>query len=41
MPGAPALEQRAPKIGELARLSAAELLDGYGKGIFTSVEVIE
>jgi aspartyl-tRNA(Asn)/glutamyl-tRNA(Gln) amidotransferase subunit A len=32
---------QAPRIGELARLSATELIDGYRSGGFTPVDVVE
>lgn len=35
------IRQPAPSIGELARLSATDLLDGYRTGSFTPSEVIE
>src|SRR5258707_10756029 len=35
------LRKRAPKIGELARLPATELLEGYRIGSFTPSDVIE
>jgi aspartyl-tRNA(Asn)/glutamyl-tRNA(Gln) amidotransferase subunit A len=41
MPDASRKAQRVPKIGELARLSAAELLAGYRSARFTPVEVVD
>ena len=41
MSGAQAIRQPTPRIGELARLSATDLLEGYRAGSFTPSEVIE
>jgi len=41
MPDAPARGLHSPKIRELARLSAADLLDGYHKARFTPTEVVD
>jgi aspartyl-tRNA(Asn)/glutamyl-tRNA(Gln) amidotransferase subunit A len=41
MSGTPAARQPVPKIGELARLSATELLDGYRNRSFTPADVID
>ena len=41
MPDASARRRRAPKIGELARLSATDLVDGYRKALFTPAEVLD
>jgi aspartyl-tRNA(Asn)/glutamyl-tRNA(Gln) amidotransferase subunit A len=41
MNGAPEIRRRTPKIGELARLSATDLLAGYRSGSFTPSEVID
>lgn len=40
MPGGPS-PHRSPRIGELARLSAVELLDGYRDALFTPEEVVD
>lgn len=37
----PAEQQRKPRIGELARLSAVNLLNGYRNGRFTPSEVVD
>ena len=41
MPGGPAQERLTPQIGELSRLSATALIEGYRKGSFTPSDVVE
>jgi len=41
MAGSTASRQPAPKIGELARLPASDLIDGYRKARFTPSEVVD
>jgi aspartyl-tRNA(Asn)/glutamyl-tRNA(Gln) amidotransferase subunit A len=41
MSGGSAKEHRSPRIGELARLSAIDLLDGYREARFTPEEVVD
>ena len=41
MPATPAARHPAPRIGQLARLSATDLLDGYRARRFTPSDVID